>query len=101
MSVKNPHIACLICTQNRSIFLFIERSTAWLNDCPHHLSPLYNAEQCYGKVYINYLANIMYLDAITRQGFKYAHHIPCDDNPQNVFALDILLIVVLRFYVLF
>ena len=86
MSVKNPHTACLICTQNRSSFLFIERSTAWLNDSPHHLSTLYNAEQCYGKLHINYLANVMYLDATTRQGFKYAHHIPCDDITSKCFC---------------
>ena len=49
MSVKNPQLAGFLLTQNRSNFLYVEGSTAWLYDCPHHLSPLYIADQCYDK----------------------------------------------------
>ena len=49
MSVKNPQLAGFLLTQNRSNFLYVEGSTAWLYDCPHHLSALYIAEQCYSK----------------------------------------------------
>ena len=30
----------------------------------------------------------MYVDPITRQTFNYANHIPCENNQQNVIALD-------------
>ena len=30
----------------------------------------------------------MYVDPITRQTFEYINQIPCENNPQNVIALD-------------
>ena len=44
LSVQNPQLAGFLLTGNRSIFLNIEGSTAWLYDRPHFLSPLYIAE---------------------------------------------------------
>ena len=88
MSVKNPQLAGFLLTQNRSNFLYVEGSTAWLYDCPHHLSPLYIADQCYDKIPVNYLDTVMYVDPITRQTFEYANQIPCENNPQNVISLD-------------
>ena len=44
LSVKNPQLAGFLLTQNRSNFLYVEGSTTWLYDCPHHLSPLYIAD---------------------------------------------------------
>ena len=38
MSVQNPQIAGFLLTGNRSNFLYVEGSTAWLYDCPHFLS---------------------------------------------------------------
>ena len=40
MSVQNPQLAGFLRTGNRSNFLYVEGSTAWLYDCPHFLSPL-------------------------------------------------------------
>ena len=40
MSVQNPQLDCFLLTGNRSIFLYVEGSTAWFYDCPHFLSPL-------------------------------------------------------------
>ena len=40
MSMQNPHFAGFLLTGNRSNFLYVECSTAWLYDCPHFLSPL-------------------------------------------------------------
>ena len=39
MSVQNPQLAGFLLTGNRSIFLYVEGSTAWLYDYPHFLSP--------------------------------------------------------------
>ena len=39
MSVQNPQIAGFLLTGNRSNFLIVEGSTAWLYVCPHFLSP--------------------------------------------------------------
>ena len=41
MSVQNPQLAGFLLTGNRSNFLYVEGSTAWLYDCPHFLSPLF------------------------------------------------------------
>ena len=88
MSGKNPQLAGYLLTQNRSNFLYVEGSTAWLYDCPHKLSPLYLADQCYDRIPIHYLDTVKYVDPITRQTFDYATPIPCDNNPQNMIALD-------------
>ena len=68
MSVKNPQPASFLLTQ--STFLKVGGSTAWLYDCPHHLSPLYKAEQCHDKIPVNYTDTVMYVDPITRQTFE-------------------------------
>ena len=86
--VKNPQLAGFLLAQNRSNFLYVEGSTAWLYDCPHHFSPLYIAEHCYDKIPVNYLDTVMYGNPITRQTFEYANRIPCGNNPQNVISLD-------------
>ena len=88
MSVKNPQLAGFLLTQNRSNFLYVKGSTAWLYDCRHHLSPLNKAEDCYDKIPINNLDTVKYVDPITRQTFDYATPITCENNPQNITALD-------------
>ena len=47
MSVQNNQLAGFILTGNRSNFLYVEGSTAWLYDCPHFLSPSYKADRCF------------------------------------------------------
>ena len=59
MSVKNPQIAGFLLTGNRSNFLYVERSTAWLYDCPHFISPLYKADKCFDRIPIHYRETIM------------------------------------------
>ena len=88
MSVKNPQLAGFLLTQNRSNFLYVEGSTAWLYDCPHFLSPLYITDKCYDRIPIHYKDTVMYVDPITRQTFTIATPIPCENNPQNIIALD-------------
>ena len=60
MSVKNAQLAGFLLTRNRSNFLYVDGSTAWFYDCPHHLSLLYIAEQCYDKIPVNYLVDLRY-----------------------------------------
>ena len=88
MSVKNPQLAGFLLTGNRSNFLYVEGSTAWLYDCPHFISPLYNADNCSDRIPIHYRETIMYVDPITRQTFNYATPIECGNNPQNIIELD-------------
>ena len=45
ISVKKPQLAGFLLTGNRSNFLYVEGSTAWLYDCPHFISPLYKADK--------------------------------------------------------
>ena len=88
MSVKNPQLAGFLLTGNRSNFLYVEGSTAWLYDCPHFVSPLYRADKCFDRIPIHYRETIMYVDPITRQTFNYATPIECGNNPQNIIELD-------------
>ena len=62
MSVKNPQLAGFLLTGNRSNFLYVEGSTAWLYDYPHFISPLYKADKCFDRIPIHYRETIMYVD---------------------------------------
>ena len=70
--------------------MYVQNATAWLWDCPHHLSPLHIAEQCYDKIPVRYLDTVMYVDPITHrtQTFEYAIKILCENNSENVIVLD-------------
>ena len=81
MSVKNPQLAGFLSTGNRSNFLYVEGSSAWLYDCSHFISPLYKADNCFDRIPIHY-------DPITRQTFNYATIKECGNNPQNIIELD-------------
>ena len=83
MSVKNPQLAGFLLTGNRSNFLYVEGSTAWLYDCPHFISPQYRADKSFDREPIHYRETIMYVDPITRQIFNYATPIECGNNPHR------------------
>ena len=58
MSVKNPQLAGFLLSGNRSNFLYVEGSTAWLYDCPHFISPLYKADKCFDRIPMHYRETI-------------------------------------------
>ena len=84
MSVKNPQLAGFLLTGNCSNFLYGEASTAWLHDCPHFISPLYKADECFDRIPIHYRETIKYVDPITRQTFIYATQIECGNNSHKI-----------------
>ena len=88
MSEQNPQLAGFLLTGNRSNFLYVEGSTAWLYDWPHFLSPLYKADRCFDRIPIHFKDILMYVDPITRQTYDYATPITCDNNPRNIIELD-------------
>ena len=88
MSVKNPQLAGFLLTGNRSIFLYVDGSTAWMYDCPHFISLLYKADNCFDRIPIHYRETIMYVDPITRQTFTYATPKKCGNIQQNIIELD-------------
>ena len=88
MSVKNPQLPGFLLTGNRSNFLYVEGSTAWLYDCPYFMSTLCKADKCFDRIPIQYRETILYVDPITRQTFTYATPIECENNPQNITELD-------------
>ena len=87
LSVKNPQLAGFLLTGNRSNFLYVEGSTAWLYDCPHFISPLYKADKCFDRIPTHYRETIMYVDPMTRQTFNYATPIKCGNYPQKIIEL--------------
>ena len=87
ISVQNPQPAGFLLTGNRSKFLNVDGSTAWLYDCPHFLSPLYKADRCFDRIPIHLKDTLMYVDPITRQTFDYATPIACDNDPKNIIEL--------------
>ena len=72
MSEKNPQPAGFLLTGNRSNFLYVEGSPAWLFDCPHFLSPLFRADRCYDRIPIHFNGT----------------PITCDNNSRNIIELD-------------
>ena len=88
MSVQNPQLAGFLLTGNRSNFLYVEGSTAWLCDCPHFLSPLYKADRCFDPIPIHFKDTLMYVDPTTRQTYDYANPIASDNIPRNNIELD-------------
>ena len=88
MSVQNSQLAGFLLTDNRSNFLYVEGSTAWLYDCPHFLSPLYITDRCFDRIPIHFKDTLMYVDLITSQTFDYATPITCENNPKNLIELD-------------
>ena len=88
MSVQNPQLAGFLLTGNRSNFLYVEGSTAWLYDCPHFLPPLYIADLCFDRIPIHFKDTLMYVDPNTRQTYDYATPTTCDNNPNNINELD-------------
>ena len=90
MSVQNPQHAGFLLTGNRSNFLYVECSTAWLYDCPQFLSPLYKADRCFDRIPIHFKDTLMYVDPFTRQTYDYATPITCDNNPRNIIELDLI-----------
>ena len=89
MSVQNPQLAGFPLPGNRSNFLYVEGSTAWLCDCPLFLSPLYKADRCFDRIPIHFEDTLMYVDPITRRTYDYATPITCDNNPRNNIELDL------------
>ena len=89
MSVQNPQLSGFLLTGNRSNFLYIEGSSAWLYGCPHFLSPLYKTDRCIGRIPIYFKDTCMYVDPIARQTYDYATPTTCDNNPRNIIELDL------------
>ena len=88
MSAQNLQLAGYLSTVNRSNFLHEEGSTSWFYDCSHFFSPLCEADNCFHCMRIYYQDTVMYVDPIGRQTITYAAPISCDNNPQDVIALD-------------
>ena len=64
MSVQNPKITGFRLTGNRSNFLYVESSTAWLYGCPHFLSFLYKADRCFDCIPILFKDTLIYVDPL-------------------------------------
>ena len=65
MSVQTPKLAGFFLTGNRSTFLYVEGSTAWLYDSPQFLSPLYKADHCFDGIPIHFKDTLIYVDPNT------------------------------------
>ena len=86
--IKNPKIAGYMLTGNRSMFLEIDGSLAWLYSCPQVRSPLHTLNQCYDKIPILYKGQIHLVDPITRQTLPDALPQNCSDRIKNLFQMD-------------
>ena len=73
MSVQNPQLAVYLLDGDRTNFLHITGSTAWLYDCPHFVSHPYQAEKFFDHIPIHYQDTVIYIDQLTRQFSNYAN----------------------------
>ena len=85
MSVRNPQLAGFLLTGNRSKFLYVEGSSAWPNDCPQFLSPIFKGDRCFDCIPLHFKDILTYVGPITRQTFDYATPITCDANRRIIF----------------
>ena len=88
LSLENPRHAGYMLTGNRSMFLEIDGSLAWLY-CPQVRSPLHTLNQCYDKIPILYKGQIQFVDPNTRQTLPDALPQNCSDTIRNLFQMDI------------
>ena len=75
MSVQNPQLAGFLLTGNRSNFLYVEGSTAWLYDCLHFLSPLYKADRCFDRIPIHFKDTLMFVDPLQDKPMTMLHEL--------------------------
>ena len=87
MSVQNLQIAEFLLTGNRSNFLYVECSTAWIRDCPLFFSPVFKADRCFDCIPIHFKDTLVYVDPIIRQTYEYATPIAFDNNFRNIIEL--------------
>ena len=88
LALENPRFASYMLTGNRSMFLEMDGSLAWLYHCPKVHSPLHTMNQCYDKIPILYEGEIRFVDPITRQTYPDAVPQNCSDRIKNLFQLD-------------
>ena len=81
--VQNPQLAGSLLTGNRSNFLHVEGSSAWLYACPHFLSPLYKTDRCFVRIPLHFKETL-----VTRQTYDCATPIACDNDRRNIIELD-------------
>ena len=89
MSVQNAKFAGYLLTGNRSNFLYVEVSTAWLYVCPQYFLTLYETDRNCDPIPKYFQFTVTFIEIITRQNFVSATHISFDNNPQNVIAIDL------------
>ena len=87
-SEQNSRIDGYMLTPNRSTFLYLEVSTAWLYDCCAFPSPLFEVDKSFDGLPKNHQDTVMYIDPIARKTFDYATPKSCNNRPQNVIAID-------------
>ena len=88
-SVQNPELAVFLLTGNLSNFLYVESSTAWIDDCPPFFSRLYKADRYFDRILLHFEDTLMYVDPITKQTYDYATPFTCDNVPRNSIELDL------------
>ena len=88
LSLENPRLAGYMRTGNRSMFLEIDGSLAWLYSCPLISSPLHVMNNSYDKITVFYKGLVQIVDLITRQTYPNANTQKCTDRIKNLFQLD-------------
>ena len=88
LSMEHPRLAGYLLTGNRSIFVSIDGSHAWLYYCPQMRSPPHVINQCYDKIIIFYKNAIFFVDPITRQTYTDAQVQNCSDRIRKIFQSD-------------
>ena len=70
MPVQNPQLANYFSIGDRSNYLYVESSTAWLYDCPKYLLPLHGADECFDCIPVYYQDTVMDIGPKRRQNFN-------------------------------
>ena len=88
MSVQNPHFPGYFFNGNSSNLFCLEGAAAWLYNCPHFLSPLYEVGEFFDCIPTYSQDTVMYNGLSRERTLNFATLISRDNNPQNVIDLD-------------
>ena len=88
ISFQKLQLAGYLLTGKPTNFHYVGVSTVWFYDYRHFLSFPCETDIGFDRIAINNQDTVLYIDAITRHIFSYATPVSCDNNPQNIIAMN-------------
>ena len=89
IAINNPELAGYLLTNNRSNFITVDNSIAYMYSCAKKKTATQYLEFCYKMIPILYKEQTMFVDPQSRQTYPKAEKTPCDAKTGNMFHMDL------------